>query len=134
MGLFTVRTIVPVAVTAAILATAPAGAATAGRPGLPKPPDGAVQLTHHSRSGVVSASYRIKGTTPRAVARHYRKAFKAHGFSIRYTQNGRGYSNLYMKRPGTGVTSFVGAGSGRDGKVFFEVCKGTNHLQVDICG
>jgi hypothetical protein len=131
MGLLTVRTLIPIAATMAVLATPTAGPATAAGLGVPKPPDGAVLLSHHHRWGTYSAEYRIKDTTPRAVARHYRKAFEARGYSIRFTQKGPGYYNLYMKR--SGLRSFVGAGRAGGGRVYFEVCRGTNHLEVDVC-
>ena len=130
--LVSLRTALLVSITATALVVGAVSVAIGGHSDLPKAPKGSVMVDHHSRTGLVAADYKINGMSPAAVTKHYRKAFKARGFSVRSSRSSSGYSYLYMKN--AGVFSFVGAGEGRRGEVHFEVCKGTDKLQVDVCG
>ncbi len=120
-----------VGVVAGVLVAGASGAARAAHSGLPTAPAGAVLLHHHSRAGITAAEYRVKGLTPKAVTRHYRKAYRARGFSVRSAQPARAYSYLYLKNGD--VYAFVGAGRAGNGRVRYEICQGTSGTQVDVC-
>ena len=119
------------AVTALLFGTV--GAAGAAPSGLPRPPKQAVLVDHKDRPGVSAGEYRATGISPGAVTKHYRTIMKKRGFAVRMSHTSRGYSYLTMKKGD--IQFFVGSGANRSQtRVRFEVCKGTNKLQVQVCG